>query len=280
MLRTKNVAMRKLCCIALVLSSALLAETPPQLRSLVRESLEGLNRETKLRERYLYSGRNESIEFDAAGKTIRRRTMAWEMVDVEGVLLRRTIERDGQPLSEGEKAVEEESLKVQAREWKAAKPEERPRPPRAGHMEWLQEFPEALDYRAAGEELRGGRTLLIFEFQPRPGYKPRNMRARVFEKMRGKLWIDKTEKELARVEAEMFDDVNIGLGLFGRIARGTQFALSRRRLGERVWLVDWQRFRFDARILLVKSIRRQEINQFEGFRLRAVEAARLGAASE
>ncbi|MEZ5352912.1 MAG: hypothetical protein R2762_09780 [Bryobacteraceae bacterium] len=252
-------------------------ESPAGLRALVRESLEGLNRESKLREDYLFAGRNESIEFNAAGKTVRRTTSAWEMVVVDGVVLRRATERNGKPLTDAETAADLESLRAQAREWKETPPEKRAQSRRDEHMVWLQEFPEALDYRLAGEESREGRATLVLQFEPRPGYKPRNLRARVFEKTRGKLWIDKAEKEVVRVEVEVFDDISIAYGLFGKIVKGTQFGLSRQRLAERAWITDWQRFRFDARVLMVKTIRRQEVNHFERFSRRSVEAARVRA---
>ncbi|MEZ5404241.1 MAG: hypothetical protein R2729_31470 [Bryobacteraceae bacterium] len=269
--------MRHCLAIALLLIPAAPADTPADLRSLVKASLQGLNRETELREKYLYNVYNESIEFDSSGKTVKRTETAWEMVDVDGVLLRKLTARGGKPISDAERAAEETSLKARAAEWNSTPPEDRPKARRAEHMAWLQEFPEALDYTLVGDAKMGGRDVTVLAFEPRPGYKPRNIRARVFEKMRGKLWIDKSERELVRVEAEMFDDVNIAFGLFGKIAKGTQFALSRRHVGEKAWLVDWQRFRFDARILLVKSIRRQEVNKFDAFRPRGVEAARLRA---
>ncbi len=267
--------MRTLRWITLLLCPLALADTAPELQALVRQSLEGLNRESDLREDYLFAGHNETLEFDAAGKTTQRKTSAWEMVEVEGTVLRRATERDDKPLTDAEKAIEEESLRSRAREWKMTPPDSRLKQRRSEQMAWLQEFPDALDFRSAGEEIRSGRATRIIDFEPRPGYKPRNIRARIFEKMRGRMWVDVADGEIARLEAEMFGDVNIGLGIFGKIAKGTQFSLGRRQVDEKRWMVDWQKFRFDARILLVKTIRRQEVNRFDQFRRRSIEAARI-----
>jgi hypothetical protein len=37
----------------------------------------------------------------------------------------------------------------------------------------------------------------------------------VFEKMRGRLWVDAYDRELAKAEAETFDRVNVGFESWG-----------------------------------------------------------------
>jgi hypothetical protein len=78
------------------------------------------------------------------------------------------------------------------------------------------------------------------------------MRAKVFTKMNGRLWVDKADRELVRAEAETFDTVNVGLGFLGRVEKGTRFRLARTRLPDGAWVLDSQRIRFGARVLLVK----------------------------
>ena len=52
-----------------------------------------------------------------------------------------------------------------------------------------------------------GRPTLLMEATPKPGYKAKNMRARVFEKMKARIWIDKASSELVKADADMFDTV-------------------------------------------------------------------------
>jgi hypothetical protein len=119
---------------------------------------------------------------------------------------------------------------------------------------WLKEIADALDYQYLGEEAVNGRMAVVLSCFPRPAYEPRNMRAKVLTKTRGKLWIDRADRELVRGDAEVFDTVGVGFGIIGRIEKGTRFHLERVRLPDGVWMMDNQTVRFGARLMLVKFI--------------------------
>jgi hypothetical protein len=75
---------------------------------------------------------------------------------------------------------------------------------------WLKEFPEALEYKKIGEEEITGRVAWVLEYSTRAGYKAQSLRARVFEKTQGKVWVDVADSQLVRVDAAVFDTVSIG----------------------------------------------------------------------
>jgi hypothetical protein len=79
------------------------------------------------------------------------------------------------------------------------------------------------------------------------------------------MWIDRSDTELVRIDAEVFDTVNIGWGVLGRVHKGTRYHAERRRLGE-TWLPRSQTVRFDARVLLVKNVSQEETSEFSEFR--------------
>ncbi len=254
-----------------IMAGILSAETPPGIRAMVKQSLHGINREDNRKGDFLYRVFSEKREFDAAGKETSKESKVVVREMRDGFAIGRVVERNGKPIDEAEKARQEASLQRSIAEAKAAKAKPpAPKPARrkqSNEEAWIQEFPEALDYKQAGEEAIRGRPATILEFEPRPGYKPSNMRARIFEKMRGKLWIDKEESELVKVEAEMFDTVSMGFGLFAKIAKGTQFGLERRKVAEGAWLEETTRFRFDARFL-VKTLRMEQIERYSDYQLR------------
>jgi len=92
------------------------------------------------------------------------------------------------------------------------------------------------------------------DLQPRPGYKAKSSRARLFEKVRGRIWLDKAEREIRRAEGVAFDTVSIGWGLVAKIEKGTRFELERTRIGEGLWAMTRQAMKFDARVMLVKNM--------------------------
>lgn len=259
----------------LLLTGAGLAETPADVRALVRRSLAGIEETAKKLADYGYVRRVERKEFSGDGAVKTHQSWVNRRETEEGFMVMRLIERDGQPIPEPERLKNEEILRKRLAELKAMTPEqiqrlrdENLRRSREGD-EWIQEFPEALDYRSAGEAMVDGRPALVLEASPRKGYRPTNLRARIFEKTRGRLWIDKAEAQLVKADAEVFEAVNIGWGLLGRIEKGTRFLLERRQVAPDVWLPSVQTLRFDARVMLVKSVRNEVTTRYSDYRHRS-----------
>jgi hypothetical protein len=259
-------------------------ETPQETRELIRKALAGFNREDERRGDFLFNMEGERKEFEADGRIKTQRSWKSRREIRDGLMIGYMVERDGKPLDAAEMAKQEEAIRKSIAEHKALTPQERERrraearKKREANDGWIQEFPEALDYKLLGEEMLNGRLAYKFAMTPRPGYKARSMQARIFEKMRGTMWVDKADGEMARGEAEMFDTVNVGFGVLGKIEKGTQFAISRRKVTQDLWLADMQRFKFDARIMLVKSMRQESVTRFTDYRHRSEAEAKAAQA--
>ncbi len=264
----------------LLLAPAAWAGTPDDLRALVRQSLARLESSEKKAGDYGFVRKVERKEFASGGRIKNQWSLVLKRELEDGILVTRPIERDGKPLPEEERRKNQEALRKRQAELKALTPEQlekrraENRKRESDEDAWLKEFPEALDYQLAGEETIDGRPAAILDCTPRPGYKARNMRARVFEKVRGRLWIDKAETELVRAEAEVFDTVNIALGLLGKIEKGTRFFIQRRRVAPETWLPETETVRFAARVMLFKSMNNEVTTRNSEFRHRSEMAAR------
>lgn len=260
-----------------------------ELRETVRRSLAGLRAESERADQYLYRTRNDRRELDAGGKVASQSSYVWERIEIDGFTFGRTLERDGKPLSDRERADEEKAIQKRLAELRApvktagaagGSGVSARRGPAGGGQDWFQEFPDALDYRLLGQELLDGRPTLHLAASPRPGYQAKNMRARVFEKMKGELWIDLATSELAKVDAEMFDTVSVGFGVLGKIEKGTRFAMRRRVMTtDQQWFTEERTIRFSARVLLLKSIRTESTSLLSDYRLRPSMAAKPITAS-
>jgi hypothetical protein len=247
------------------------AETKPEIRDLVRQALAGFNKEDERLDQYGYVQRWRRSEFNGDGSVHSKRSGAWRRGREHGYWIGRSFERDGKPLTADEIARQEEAVRTFIAERKAdAAAGKKPAPKKPSEEDaWIQEFPDALDYQPAGEEMIHGRPALVLAISPRPGYQPRSMRARLFEKMRGKMWIDQADHEMTKADVEMFDTVSLGFGLVGRIEKGTRFHLERQRVGPGTWLMSAQSMRFDARIMLFKTMRRESSWERSEFASRA-----------
>jgi len=264
--------------LALVFAAALATETSADLRNLVRQALSGLYREDDRRGEFLFKARNDKKDFDSAGKVTNHTSHVWERIDVDGFPFGRTIERNGKPVTAEERKGEDAAMWKRLAELKAGTAPDPPKKPNPAN-EWYSEFPEALEYRLVGEEMVNGRAALLMEASPRSGYKPKNMRARVFEKMNARIWIDKAASELVKAEAEMFDTVSVGYGVLGKIEKGTRLKLQRRLVGDGIWLIESQSLKYSARILLVKTLRSETATEWWDFRKRPKPALVIAPAT-
>ena len=246
---------------------------------MLRGSLEKLQDGDRLMGDYSYARYNVRREFDTAGALKAEHTMLSHHAFEDGYGYMQQAQRDGKTVPDAERKLSQNAARARAAQLRGMSPAARAQaePPtrsRAPEQSFLKEFPDALDFKKVGEEMIGGRRTLVLECEPRPGYKATNMRARMFEKVRGKIWLDAAEKQMVRIDAEMFDGVNIGWGMIGKVQKGTRFHLERRRVADGSWLPESQDIRFTARILVFKTLSQEEITRYSEFRHKSTLAAR------
>lgn len=236
-------------------------------RKAIRKTVELLEKGEDNQSRFLFVRRREVREFDSDGgvKFSESYTIRREMVD--GHVVTRLIARNGEALSAEEQKRQDAEIQAQVASMAGQPPKSAPKV-KNEEAEIIRELPNALDYRLVGVERHSGRDALVYEFQPRPDYEPKKLKFRMFEKVRGKCWVDKQTGELMLVDAEVFDNVNIGFGVLGRIAKGTQFRMERREAVPGWWVVEAQKIKYDARVLLVKALRREVNIRYSEFQLR------------
>ena len=101
-------------------------------------------------------------------------------------------------------------------------------------------------YTWVADELRDDQLLSKYHMEPNPDYRPRSRMTAILTKVRGYLWIDEAEGELARVDCETIDDISIG-GIFAKVYKGSHFMQERYEVGPGVWLPSFSQYDFDGR---------------------------------
>ena len=109
---------------------------------------------------------------------------------------------------------------------------------------------KAFLFTKLGEEMRGGRVLIKYEMTRNPAFKPSTRNEMLFSKVRGTMWIDKETSELAKIEGEVTEDINLALFL-AKVYRGSYFMQERYELAPGVWLPTYQQYDFDGRKFVV-----------------------------
>ena len=98
------------------------------------------------------------------------------------------------------------------------------------------------------------RDVIVFDFEPLPGYKPQKNYEKLFGKMAGAIWIDPIDKQVARVEARLVEAYKIGGGVLASLKVGANFTLEQERVNQEIWLPTRAEINLGVRVLLVKGI--------------------------
>ena len=108
----------------------------------------------------------------------------------------------------------------------------------------------------------------MIDGEPRPGLRAADERGEVLSKFHGRVWIDKGDLQLAKMDIEAIDTVSFGWVL-ARIHKGTRVMLEQTRVNDEVWLPRHVTFKLDARVALLKGYNidgDQEYRDYKKFR--------------
>jgi hypothetical protein len=146
--------------------------------------------------------------------------------------LSRTLLKFGRPLTTEEREQDEARMNKQISDpAESARHNKRDKDDAEKGKTMLKAIPDAFIFQYDGEE--DGSVRLTFT--PNPRYNAPSRELQVFHALRGKIWIDRAQKRLARVEGSLFEDVTFGLGLLGRLNKGGTFTVTQQQVGPQHW---------------------------------------------
>ena len=109
-------------------------------------------------------------------------------------------------------------------------------------------------------------NLVRVKFRPKENYNPPTYEARVVHSLAGTILIDSRQKRLARISGRIISPVEFGYGLLGHIDNGGTVEIGRVEVGPSQWktaLIDVQ---LSGRLVLFKTISKQEYEIRSDFR--------------
>jgi hypothetical protein len=234
-------------------------------REIVRKSVE-LDQANWLRMRdYTWVAHNTERHLDSKGNTKSTETAAWETLVLYGELHRRIIERNGKPLPPDEQRKQQEKLDKAVAKLERETPEQRQRrlaeleKERKKDREFLREIPELYDLHLEGDAKVDGYDAWEISATPKLNYRPKSGDAKPLLKIKGKIWIDKSEYQWVKLEAETTGVISFGLFL-ARLNPGAKLVFEQTRVNDEVWLPKREFTSGTGRLgLLVKIAMEQEL---------------------
>ena len=219
------------------------------------------------RKDYLYEQHREFREYTKDGSVGSRRSETKEIVIVAGRPFQRLIARDDQPLADKETRREQEKFDREVAGWQHESPAGRVKAEkeRAEDRKFIREAPDAFVFHLLGVENVSGQPAWVIEAEPKPGYRPVEARARMFTKVRAKVWIEQATYHWVKMDAEAIDALTFGFGLL-RVAPGGTLHFEQVRVNDEIWLPSSALIHADARVALIKKLRAEIDIRYSDYR--------------
>ena len=248
-----------------------------QMRQLFRVVADKDIENEKRQRDYTYIDREVQNKLDGKGQTKSTEVKTYEILEIYGAQVQRLIEKDDKPLDVKEAAKEEIKIQkiIDKRKNESnddrRKREEKEVKEREDGRKFVREIADAYNFKLVGTEEVGGRETWVIDGEPRAGFEPHMKESKFLSKFHGRVWIDKGDLQLAKMDVEAIDTVSVGWVL-ARIHKGTRVMLEQTRVNDEVWLPRHVIFKVDARVALFKGFNidgDQEYRDYRKFRTSA-----------
>ncbi len=245
-------------------------EPLPDIPTLLKELQANEDRVEEILENYSFTQKRISRELGMDGILREKESDTIQLSFHKGNRIRRLIEKNGKPLSEKEQIEEDKNVqkRVAEIEKEIAKKEARAvsQSKNGTTEEDNQRISTAEVLRASRlvnprRERFRGRDVVVFDFEPNPAFDFKNAKSflKFFGKTAGVMWIDEKDKQVARLEAVLFDNFKIGGGFLANLKKGASFALEQERVNDEIWLPSAADINLSVKVLLVKGINVNQI---------------------
>ncbi len=239
-------------------------EPLPDIPKLLREVQANEDKIDGILENYSYTQKIISRELGKDGVLRETESETFQLSFYKGNRIRRMVEKNGKPLSENDQKDEDKNVQkrvaeiekeIAKREAKAAKSEDETAENENRRISTAELLRASNLINPRRERFRG-REVLVFDFEPNPNFDFKNAKSflKFFGKVGGVMWVDEKDKQIARIEAVLFDSFKIGGGLLANLKKGASFTLEQERVNDEIWLPSSADINLSVKVLLVKGI--------------------------
>jgi hypothetical protein len=110
------------------------------------------------------------------------------------------------------------------------------------------------------------RDVIVFDFRPRPGFKPADRGESIVSKLSGVIWVDPSERQVMRLEGRLVESFKMGGGLLASVKPGSAFVFEQTRLADGVWLPRFSQVNVSARVMLFAGLSINETQEFSDYK--------------
>lgn len=115
-------------------------------------------------------------------------------------------------------------------------------------------MPDAFLYSYDGVAYGPNGPAIKLRFKPNPAFVPPNQESRVAGGIEGELWIDQAQERMVRFDAYIFQDVDFGWGVLGRLYKGGSVHIENADIGNHNWQLVRMKLDFTGKALMLKML--------------------------
>ena len=215
---------------------------------------------------YAFTQKEIDREINSKGELKKETVKVYEVFPIANRgAVQKLISENGVPLSperaaREEKRVQEELLKAEREKEKdekeaaRRKAEQQKKNKAEGRDEnedpEISQFLRACEFVSPRRETFEDREAIVFDFRPRPGFKPANREESLIAKLVGTIWIDPIDKQVIRLEARLAEGFKMAGGLLVSLKPGAALVMEQKRMTDGVWLPRYIQINLSVRVLL------------------------------
>ena len=270
---------------AVVMPNSPGALTAEQMRNLIAKVAANDMENDKRQRDYTYIERDVTNSVDKKGRAKDSESETYEVLNIYGEQVQRLIEKNDKPISDKEAAKQEEKIQkiINKRKNESEKDREkraeREAKDREEGRQFEREVVDAYNFTYLGTELVGDREAWMISAEPRPGFVPHMKYANYLPKFHGRIWIDKADLQMSKMDVEALDTVSWGLFL-ARFHKGSHIMIEQTRINDEVWLPRQVNFKIDVRLALLKNFNVDAEQTFRDYKKFRTDSKIVGVSRE
>jgi hypothetical protein len=247
----------------------------PEIKSLLLEVAKNQKAIEELQKLYTCHLVAEEEKFDSKGQVTSRVVKEYDVFNCGGDEVRHLVKNDSKPLTAEEQKKEDDRFNKEFSEMQKKQAELANDPKKQEKEEdqqqtQISDFLRAESFTNPRRERFRGQDVIVFDFGPNPGYKPRNLAESIVQKLAGVVWIDEEARDVARLEARFTDTAKIGGGLLASLQKGSSLVLEQTKINGEVWLPSYAEVHAAARVVFIR-VRQNEIDRYSDYKKFRIE---------
>jgi hypothetical protein len=226
----------------------------------------------KIRETYTYTMQMTTQDLNGDGAVTKTELEEFEVFFVNRHEIARLIKKDGKPLDAHDE--EKESARVSKLVEKAEKAPSG-QSINSGENISISRVLAIMDVSAARREQFRGRPTIVFDFAGRKDAKAHGLAEEASKKLKGTIWIDEADREVAHLEVTFYDNFHVGGGLVANVQKGSNFRFDQAPVDGGLWLPTGAEGTMKARVLLLKNMRQHFTVRNSDYKRFSVDAQQI-----